>query len=878
MKRTGRWVRKLFLVLGILLPIYWSGSVKTAEAATPVLKEKKLELHGIGEVYQLEVLNKKADSKYRWSSSNTKVAKVSGSGLVTTVNKGTAEIECKVTYKSGKTKYLYCDITVLIPAQEIKINNANDKKGAHIMRVGESYDFNRTLSPSNSTDKTFWSLDASSGDANPNAVRIDNNTNGKVTALRSGKIVLVARAAREATAKSAANSYIKDAIIIEVVGAAAEVISADIINSKQIKVEFGTAIQSSTVLNSSGTLSGNIRITRLDSSGGEAKDPGILRGSMSSSMKTLTITADNYFNGRYGITFEKGILASGGEAVYQDYFELNYTAVVPEDGSGNTNTDNSDTGSDGNTNTDNTVVDTDAPRLVQAMLDDNGMTNIITFSEKMDFSGFTASGAKITYGSSDAAAGTISFLNSKFNYSFSSDGKSVYIDLTGINSGDYNKSFSVTISGVTDTSGNRLAGGSAVAVLRTDTSSKAQARPISVIRTSYDTVTATFSRSIKTPGHAYVNGGYCYGEVDMNNNKQVNYKLFDYHKTLTGVQTVSIGFWDSYNVVPEDTYANRTYDFKVDFTTEKIRPQMLSYDFNPDLKILTLTFNEKASLSLETGYLGYTMASNQRENINGYLKYTQASAVGNVIEILLSDMTLYGDYTFTLAEGFVKDAFQNLSYSRTITVRNGSGAGGANKLAEPYSIYQSVDNHSFIFVEFADKLDDATASDPNNYSISGVTTEEVKLLRNTTNGATIRLTAQKGNITSTGKRKITVSGIKGYNGSASEMDDYSTDVSLIENKDPELLSVKYDAALKNTIRVKFSEAVKGSMTVTVRERSTGYSLGNVVTISGDTVLITLSNIPSDGTYLLIYVDNNSITDLSGNQSTINPVLNAFANY
>lgn len=877
-RTTSRWIGRLFLILGILLPMLWSGTTKTAAAASPSFKEKKIELQGIGEEYQLKVLNKKAKSKYQWSSSNKKVAKVSSNGLITAVNKGTAEIECTITYSSGKKKYLYCDVTVFIPAQEIKINNVSEKNGAHIMRVGDSYDFNRTLSPSNSTDKTFWSLDASSDDANPNAVRIDNNTNGKVTALRSGKIVLVATAAREATAKSAQKSYIKDAIIIEVVGSAAEVLSANIINSKQIKVEFGTAIQSSTIINSNGTLSGNVRISRLDASGGEAKDPGILRGSMSSNMKTLTITADNYFNGRYGITFEKGILTSGGVSVYQDYFELNYTAVVPED---ETNIPDDDNTNSGGTNTDNTVVDTDAPRLAGAVLDDNGMTNIITFTEKMDFSGLTVSDAKILSGSSNAAAGTISYLNNKMNYTFSADGKSIYVDLTGINSGDYNKTLSVAISGVTDTSGNRLPGGSVTVVLRTDTSEKAQARPISVIRTGYNTVTATFTRSIKTPGYAYVNGsGYYSGEVDADNNRQVNYKLSSYERSLTGIQTVSVGFWDSYNVLPEDTYARRMYDFKVDFTTEKVRPQMLSYDFDPSLNILTLTFSEKVELSSwsGSGTLGYTMTSNQRDNIQGFLEYTQASAVDNVIEIFLKNMTLYGDYTFTLPEGFVVDAFQNLSYSKTITVRNSSAAGEGIKLAEPYSIYQSEANHSFIYVEFADKLDVATASDPNNYSISGVTTDEVKLLRNTSNGATIRLTVGKGNITSTGKRIITVSGVKGYNGAASEMDSYSTDINLVENKDPELLSIKYDAAAKNRILVKFSEKIKGSMTVTVRERSTGYIIGSDVTISDDTVLITLSSIPNDGTYLLIYVDNNSITDLSGNQSIINPVLNAFANY
>jgi hypothetical protein len=273
------------------------------------------------------------------------------------------------------------------------------------------------------------------------------------------------------------------------------------------------------------------------------------------------------------------------------------------------------------------------------------------------------------------------------------------------------------------------------------------------------------------------------------------------------------------------------------------------------------------------------MASYQRDNNIGFLNYSEASTVDNVIEITLSNITLYGDYTFTLPEGFVLDNYQNLSNSKTITIyKNGNGEEGANKLAEPYSIYQSDVNHSFIYIEFADKLDVTTALDINNYSVSGATIDEIKLISNSSNGATIRLALGKGTITTTGDRKMSVSGLKGFNGSSSEMAGYSTQIKLIENKDPELKSIKYDSTSKNVIVLTFTEQIKGSMSVTVQERSTGYSIGNTVTVSGDTVSITLGSIPNDGTYLQIYVHDNSITDLNDNESTISPVLSAFANY
>ena len=870
LKRIG-----FLLVLGILLPLFWNQSSAIAKAATPIFKEEEIEISGAGEIYQLEILNKKENSTYQWSSSDETVAKVSSNGLIATVNKGSTKIKCKITYTSGKTKNLYCKVTVTIPATAIKINNATTVNGAHVMMVGESYNFNRTLTPNNSSDKTYWSLDASDEEANPNAIRIDNSSNGTVTALRSGKIVLVATAAKESSAEAAEDSYVKDAIIIEVVGSSAEVISTEIINSKIIKVVFGTTIRESTVIDSNGKLSSNIVVAQLDDSSRKtAEDPGTLTASLSGNLKTLTITASNSFNGYYGITFTNDILTTEGVAIYQDYIELNYS-----DGASYDDTDDIYTDTDDDTASDDTEIDANAPRVASIELNDTGMITIITFTEKMNFSNFKVTDAKAVSSSIKVQSGTISFLNSESNYNFSSDGKSILIDLSDIDSEDYDKAFIVTISGITDTTGNELVKDSVDVGIRTDTAPRAQARPIFVVRSSYDTITATFNRSIRTPGYAYINNsGYYYGEVDSDNSNQVNYTISAYDATLTGTQKVSIGHWDSYNVMSSDTYANEMYDYQVYFTTESARPVLISYDFDSDLNILTLTYSENVRLNNDNGYLEYKMASYQYGDNIGYFNYSEASTVGNVIEIMLRNITLYGDYTFTLPEGFVLDDYHNLSYSRTITINNGNGEEDANKLAEPYSIYQSDVNYSFIYIEFADRLDATTALEADNYYISGAIIKEIKLISNTTDGAIIQLTLEKGTITSTGEHRITISGLKGYNGSSSEMADYSTEIELIENKEPELKSVKYDATSKNVIVLTFSEAIKGSMIVTVQERSTGYAIGSTVTISGDTVTITLSSIPNDGTYLKIYVQDNSITDLNGNESTISPVLNAFVNY
>lgn len=859
----------------VMLLLCSQNSTEAKAAASPRFKNEKIELTGIGEVRYIEILNKVKDSKYKWSSSNEKVARVSNNGLVTAVGIGNAKIKCKITYKSGKTKTLSCNVTVTVPATDIKINNAKITNGTHVMRVGESYKFECTLSPYNTTDKVFWSLDATDPNTNINAVRIDDSSKGVVTAQRRGRIVLVATAAKEAAQKAAKQSDVKDAVIIEVVGPSAEVVSAEILDSKTIRVVFGTEIRESTVIKSDGKLSDNITIDRLtDSLGNKAADPGNLTAILSKNMKTLTITTTNSLNGYYGMSFSNGVLTDDGSPIYKDYINLSYINEENDDKNNDNDTD-TDTDDD-NVQTDK---DTQAPTLSGTMLEDDGMTNTISFSEKMDFGGLQISNARAVSGSVTVSPVTLNFLNSESNYSFSADGKSIIINLSGISSEDYNKSFYVTISGITDKAGNRLKDGSTDVILRTSTLPMPQARPVSIVRTSYDTLTATFTRSIKVPGYAIVaNSGYFYGKVNPENNKQVIYTISDYEASLTGTQTVSIGYWDSYNVMENDTSADKLYDFNVNFTTEKVRPILTTYKFNSEQRILTLTYSEKVSASFDTGYLDYTLSSYKYDDLIGSLEYTVISSVDNVIEIALKNLTLYGNYTFELPEGFAWDNYRNQSYSKKITLYNVSGTNGENKLPEPYNIYQSDINNSIIYIEFADRLDAASALDESNYTIAGASIEEIKLVQNNEDGAIIQIILAKGSVTSNGKRTIRISGIKGFNGSYTEMDSYTTNLNLVENTDPQLKNIVYDSTAKDTINLVFTENIKGSISVNVQERYSGYSIGNTVTILGDTASIKLDSIPADGTHLVIYILDNKITDLNGNESTLNPVLNTFVNY
>lgn len=862
----------LFIFVLIMLIAWEHGTMRASAAAEPKFKKDAVSLFGLGEVYNLEILNKVKNSTYKWSSSNERVARVSTNGTITAVGIGKAQIQCKITFDTGKNKTLTCDVTVTIPATDIRINNSTITNGAHRMMVGETFDFNVSLTPLNTTDKVYWYLDNTHPEANINAVKIENNDKGVVTALRRGIITLVAAVVTDMTEKAAMDSELKDAIIIEVVGPSAEVLSANILDSKTLRIEFGTEIRESTIINSDGSLSENIILEQLfDPSGKKAADPGNLTAILSKNLRTLTITASKSFNGSYAITFTNGILTSGGSPIYKDYMRLGYYDV---------NSDEDGEDSDIVEEEEEVIpdVDTVAPFVSTLSLEDDGMTNIITFSEKMDFNYIQVSNAKVANAMS-ALPTTISYLNDEFNYGFSGDGYSLIINMSGINSEDYNKNFIVTISGITDLAGNSPKNGSVEVLLRTNTAPMPQAIPTGIIRSSYNTITVTFSRTIKKPGLAYINygGGYV-GKINPDNNKQVIYTFSDYEASLKGTQTVSIGLWDSYNVNPEDTTSHFFHHYNVDFTHETVRPVLLNYNFNSVHKILKLTYNEKVNAGADVGSIPYTMTSYKYDDLSGNVEYSVISTVDNVIEIALKNITIYGNYTFTLPEGFALDRYRNLSHSSKITLFNINGESSDNKLQEPYSIYQSNVNHSIIYVEFADKLDIETALDETNYNIAGVEIEEIKLIRNDANGATIQLVMVKGSITANGRRSIRISGIKGFNGSYSVMADYITDLDLYENTDPQLKSISYDPVAKDTIKLIFTENVTGFLSVVIQERLGGFNIGNSVTVSGDTATIKLDYVPADGTHLLIYIIDNRIADLNGNESTLLPVLNTFVNY
>jgi hypothetical protein len=845
--------KALLWMLVIIMLLFWNQDISVASAATPAFKNKSLTFNGTGKNYKLKIKNWVSGSKYKWYSSNKKIAKVSSKGVITSVGKGKTYVKCKITYPKGRKKTLSCKVTVKIPANGIKITNKVENNGIHVMTVGESHTFGSSILPSDTSYKAYW-FSGKGGD--PSCIEIGNASTGLVNAKKPGIAILVAAAVKVSTKKAAALSNVKDSIIIEVVEAPASVKSVQILNSTDIKVEFDCQINKSSVIGTDNKLLDSIKISLgKNAKGIIAENPGKLTATLSDDLKTLTITAANRFSGNYVIEFTNQIMTVGNTALKGYLKQISYTDNIP-------------------------------PSISSVILDDSGVINVITFSEAMDFTKLKVSDAELVRNSkaTECEASTITILNNELNYSISENKKSLSINLSKISSADYNKKFCVTISGVKDLSGNYPRKYTLTLQLYTDTTPKPQSVPYNVTRTAYNTITAYFTRSIQSAGTAAVNNGaLVYGQVDKNNNKMVNYVLSKEEQSLSGNIDVYLSNWDSYNVISSDTSSYKGRKFSVNFTPDKTNPLLLSYEYDSKINVLSLTYSEKVDLNKNTNIFSATLITASDDIRPGTnITYTKTdSADDKVISLKLPNVTVIGKYIITLDKGFVLDAFANGSDKKAITINN-NFTENSDELPPPYSVSQSPKNTSQICVEFSNKLDVASAQNISNYVIPGVVITSAQVTKNTTdNGAEVLLTVADGSIAASVERPITIAGVKGYKASRSAMSAYTVTIILKENKRAYFIApLIFDRTTGNNIIMNFSEEIEGSLTLKVMQikGSSRREIGNTVRISGNKVYINLYEIPDRNNYLRISVVKNLLSDKSKNAVNLPTTLGITAVY
>ena len=141
----------------------------------------------VGETNQLSATvspGNATDRSVTWSSSNTSVASVNSSGLVTAKGAGSATITCKANDGSGKQAT--CSVSVSAAAP-IKVSGITLNYTSTSLTVGETRQLNATISPSDATDKSVtWSS------SNTSVASV--NSSGLVTANGRGTATITCKA------------------------------------------------------------------------------------------------------------------------------------------------------------------------------------------------------------------------------------------------------------------------------------------------------------------------------------------------------------------------------------------------------------------------------------------------------------------------------------------------------------------------------------------------------------------------------------------------------------------------------------------------------------------------------------------------------------
>lgn len=134
--------------------------------------------------------NNATDKSLKWTSSNTSVATVDGTGTITGVSGGSTVITATAkdgSGKSGSYKIVVVDLPANAPA--VSVTGVTAPSSKTIYTVNKTAQIDATVSPANADQSVLWAS------SNENAATIDNT--GKITMIRGGTSLLTVRSASD---------------------------------------------------------------------------------------------------------------------------------------------------------------------------------------------------------------------------------------------------------------------------------------------------------------------------------------------------------------------------------------------------------------------------------------------------------------------------------------------------------------------------------------------------------------------------------------------------------------------------------------------------------------------------------------------------------
>lgn len=736
--------------------------VVSAQAA-PTINATKQTITGPKKTFALKVSNQPAGTKVTWTSSNKSIATVSSTGVVTSVKKGKATITCNIRKGKKLVKKFTCAITVVIPASKIRINNAkiDATEKAHIIKLGETYDFNSKITgdPKNysSSYKGYYKVEDES-------IATVSST-GIVTPKKVGKTKLTVYAGLNKTAAINDDNPFQDYIYISVVDTPVAVNGTpNLTSSKTLVVHFTQPMLASTLVDTNGALTSNISIISRYENNKFADDVGALKGEFSKDGKTLTITSTNDFNGVYELRILKGALSANAVPLNEIYMQTL------------------------------SLVDTTPPTYIGTTIDETGIIAMINFNEPLDITSLGVSNVKKN-GASVTDYSNF-YLSTVSNYKLSKDKKTLLFDMSDLPMSDRSATYTVDLYGIRDSRGN-FSNSAYTVQLMADTATKPQANCTNIVRTG-NSLVATFSLPIQTPGYVTVDGYSVYGIVNESNRKEVIYSLKNSHladKKETNVLVSLFGF-SGYNTAQSNTTttAQRYVNFATSvnpltITNSTLTSQKINNVTKP---VLTLTFNKPISSIISNGTLQIVNKSSDTVLPAETYSYT-ANASDNVATIVLDNSLIESSYyTITIPAYFVTDIYENGNTLKDITLQKTGGSVVA--LPAPVSIQLDALSNSIVYVTFNDKLDRISAETASNYMIQNTSVTSASVISSGDNTPTVIKLTLSNAINDNLAYAITISGIKGSNGSYTVMKPYKEQILFSSNRELKCIDITATAS------------------------------------------------------------------------------------
>jgi S-layer homology domain len=571
------------------------------------------------------------------------------------------------------------------------------------------------------------------------------------------------------------------------VNVAPQVVSVSAINAKEVQIKFNKPIKKDTVIESNGSLvDGVITFNALD--GATAVDGNTSTAVLSEDGKTLTITANTTFNGKYVVT-----VAADSVQTTDGKFVEKYTSEVL------------------------TFKDEVRPTLLGVSYPVNGVATF-TFSEPLNVT--NAADIEAALEIRDANGNVVSDTGL---VTLASDKKSFDLDISSFT---VDKNYTVTLAGLSDFAGNLITPNpiSTTVVNKIIDNVAPTVEKVEAVKTGVLKVTLSEKVKVQQPGNVL-------GTYDVNNSGTPTNIVLGTNATLdstgkvititdptnfTGIKTITLnGFKDlSGNTLASPV--SKLLEFKADTT----KPAYVSHEIKQisGAQYLIVKYNEEISVDNSVGDLSYTYVDSNQVTRSGSITNdatnvvaydTDGDSVNDAIKISLAGLNP-GNYTLSLPAGLAVDTATptaNTSDAKSISFTLGT----LNDTGKPFIVdddsnpdngYSGItvqSSEDYVTVVFNENLSAATALNVANYTVEGQQVFESAIFDG--NQYTVKLKLKPNVITVTGLRNFTIQNVTDVAGNV--MNPVTTKVLFKENVKPVVTGASLIAA--DTIKVTFSE-------------------------------------------------------------------------